>query len=82
MNALEQNGDISVTKFLSDDQIVTQHMNGDQNMTIIQFLEDTLRENDISITKFLDYLNRYADLETRNILMAEFLDTAVSDYLQ
>ena len=51
-------------------------------MTIIQFLEDTLRENDISITKFLDYVNRYADLETRNILMAEFLDTAVSDYLQ
>jgi len=61
--------------------MVTQQSNGDTNMTIIQFLEDTLRENDISVTKFLDYLNHHTDLETSNMLVTEFLDSAVADYL-
>jgi len=41
--------------------MVTQQSNGEMNMTIIQFLEDTLKENDISVTKFLEYLKRNAD---------------------
>ena len=71
-----------MTKFLND-QMVTQQSNGDMNMTIIQFLEEQLRDgqNDVSVTKFLDYVNRNADLETSNLLITEFLDSAVADYL-
>ena len=44
--------DTSVTKFLDwGDTAVT---NDNVNMTVIQFLADTLDENDISVTKFLE----------------------------
>ena len=62
LNALQDNGDISVTKFLDNDQMVTQRSNGDINMTIIEFLE----ANDVSVTKFLDYIDYNSDIDTSN----------------
>ena len=54
---MAENGDISVTKFLND-QMVTQKSNGDINMTIIEFLD----ANDISVTKFLEFVD--TDIDT------------------
>ena len=44
-------------------------------MNIIQFLQD----NDISVTKFLNYMNNSLDDQQQNILVTEFLET---NYLQ
>ena len=67
----EQLDGVPVTKYLE--------------MTVIEFLGTStahfLEENDISVTKFLDYLNHHTDLETSNMLVTEFLDSAVADYL-
>ena len=53
LNSMEGDNDISVTKFLNE--MVTQSSNGDINMTIIEFLE----QNDISVTKFLEFMDRH-----------------------
>ena len=45
-------------------------MQNGQRMNIISFLE----ENDISVTKFLDWLNNNAEAE-QNVLMIEFLES-------
>jgi len=42
-----------------------------QRMNIIQFLED----NDISVTKFLDYMEDELTEPQQNILITEFLET-------
>ena len=47
-------------------------------MNIIQFLQD----NDISVTKFLEYMQNNLDEPEQNILMIEFLDTTSTSYLQ
>ena len=52
-------------------------------MNIIEFLED----NDISVTKFLDYMENELDEPQQNILITEFLETSnktayTSDYTQ
>ena len=39
-------------------------------MNIIQFLQ----ENDISVTKFLDYMENALDEPAQNILITEFLE--------
>jgi len=44
-------------------------------MNIIQFLED----NEISVTKFLNYMENHLDERQQNILITEFLDTASLD---
>jgi hypothetical protein len=41
-------------------------------MNIIQFLND----NDISVTKFLDFLQNDLDRPMQNILITEFLETS------
>ena len=73
--------DIPVAKFLQQNANVTQSQtqNG-QRMNIIQFLQD----NDISVTKFLDYMDNNLDGPAQNILITEFLDAAddSSWYLQ
>ena len=67
------NGDISVTKFLQHNANVTQSTNENgQRMNIIQFLQD----NDISVTKFMDYMTENLDGQAQNILITEFLDTS------
>ena len=50
-------------------------MQNGQRMNIIQFLQD----NDISVTKFLNYMNNSLDDQAQNILVTEFLET---NYLQ
>ena len=59
-----------MTKFLQQNANVTQSetQNG-QRMNIIQFLQ----ENDISVTKFLDYMENALDEPAQNILITEFL---------
>ena len=47
-------------------------------MNIIQFLQD----NDISVTKFMDYMENNLDEPAQNILITEFLETSSSSYLQ
>ena len=47
----------------------SQTENG-QRMNIIQFLQD----NDISVTKFLAYLENHMDEPAQNILITEFLE--------
>ena len=39
-------------------------------MNIIQFLQD----NDISVTKFLEYMENNLDEQAQNILIVEFLE--------
>jgi len=51
-------------------------MQNGQRMNIIQFLED----NDISVTKFLRYMENNLDEPSQNFLITEFLET--SAYLQ
>ena len=49
----EQQNDVSVTKFLAQDDNTT--INQDDRMLMIEFLEhDPNADNDISVTKFLD----------------------------
>ena len=79
LNTLADNGDISVTKFLNNDQMVTQRSNGDINMTIIEFLD----ANDISVTKFLDYVDYNSDYDlSSNYKVLDFLDTPIMNFLQ
>ena len=63
--------DISVTKFLQSDATVSQQLQNGQRMNIIQFLND----NDISVTKFLNWLQNNTDAQEENMLIIEFLDT-------
>jgi len=50
---LEENGDISVTKFLAQDDNVA--IDQDDHTLMIEFnLEHDADDNDISVTKFLD----------------------------
>ena len=59
--------------------MVTQSSNGTMNMTIIEFLD----ANDISVTKFLEHMNYYTDLDLQNNLkVLEFLDRPITEYLQ
>jgi len=52
-NLLNEQNDVSVTKFLAQDDNTT--INQDDRMLMIEFLEhDENADNDISVTKFLD----------------------------
>jgi len=54
---------------------VTQQLQNGQRMNVIQFLED----NDISVTKFLEWLGDAAH-DQENVLMIEFLETHYPAY--
>ena len=52
-NLVNEQNDVSVTKFLAQDDNTT--INQDDRMLMIEFLEhDENADNDISVTKFLD----------------------------
>ena len=73
------NGDISVTKFLQQNANVTQkETSNGQKMNIIQFLQD----NDISVTKFMNYMEDNLNESEQNMLVIEFLDSSSARYLQ
>ena len=68
---METANDTSVTKFLDwGDTAVT---NDNVNMTVIQFLADTLDENDISVTKFMD-------AQEDGIAVTKYLDSRTPTY--
>ena len=62
---------------------MTETRQNNVNMTIIEFLDAKLddQDNDISVTKFLNDL-AVGDENSKNILITEFLDFALDKYLQ
>ena len=77
---MESTNDTSVTKFLDDTAVTEDNV----NMTVIQFLADTLVDelvyNDISVTKFLDNAT-VTETRQNNVNMAiiEFLDSMLEE---